>query len=75
MVIYTIKNLLPLKDILKTVPSSGINNYIKILETQRSRKTAVKELGKIGVAYLINPTHNLGCCEFLGSSTAERIMV
>ena len=50
MVIYTIKNLLPLKDILKTVPSSGINNYIKILETQRSRKTAVKELGKIGVA-------------------------
>ena len=26
MVIYTIKNFLPLKDILKTVPSSGINN-------------------------------------------------
>ena len=30
MVLYTIKSLLPIKDILKTVPSSGINNYIKI---------------------------------------------
>ena len=30
MVIYTIKHLLPIKDILKTFPSSGINNYIKI---------------------------------------------
>ena len=29
MVLYTIKNLLPIKDILKTLPSSGINNYIK----------------------------------------------
>ena len=29
--IYTTKNLLPIiKDILKTLPSSGINNYIKI---------------------------------------------
>ena len=27
MVLYTIKNLLPIKDILKTLPSSGINNY------------------------------------------------
>ena len=26
----SIKNLLPIKDILKTLPSSGINNYIKI---------------------------------------------
>ena len=31
MVLYTIKNLLPVKDILKTLPSSGINKYIKIL--------------------------------------------
>ena len=30
MVLYTIKNLLTIKDILKTLPSSGINNYIKI---------------------------------------------
>ena len=30
MVLYTIKNLLPIKDILKTLPSSGINSYIKI---------------------------------------------
>ena len=30
MVLCTIKNLLPIKDILKTLPSSGINNYIKI---------------------------------------------
>ena len=47
MVLYTIKNLLPIKDILKTLPSSGINNYIKILQRQRSRKTVVKELGKM----------------------------
>ena len=39
MVLYTIKNLLPIKDILKTLPSSGINNYIKILQRQCSRKT------------------------------------
>ena len=30
MVLYTIKNLLPIKDILKTLPSSDINNCIKI---------------------------------------------
>ena len=47
MVLYTIKNLLPIKDILKTLPSSGINNYIKILQRQRSRKTLVKELSKM----------------------------
>ena len=46
MVLYTIKNLLPVKDILKTLLSSGINKYIKILQTQRSRKTPVKELWK-----------------------------
>ena len=47
MVLYTIKNLLSIKDILKTLPSSGINNYIKILQRQCSRKTAAKELGKM----------------------------
>ena len=47
MVLYTIKNLLLIKGILKTLPSSGINNYIKILQRQCSRKTAVKELGKM----------------------------
>ena len=46
MVLYTIKNLLPIKDILKTLPSSGISNYIKIVQRQRYRKTAVKGLGK-----------------------------
>ena len=30
MVLYTIKNLLYIKDILKTLPSSGRNNCIKI---------------------------------------------
>ena len=44
MVLDTIKNLLPIKGILKTLPSSGINNYIKILQRQCSRKTAMKEL-------------------------------
>ena len=47
MTLYTIKNLLLIKDIFKTLPSSGINNYIKIFRRQRSRKTAVKELGKM----------------------------
>ena len=47
MVQYTIKNLLPIKDILKTLPSSGMSNYIKIFQRQCSRKTAVKELGKM----------------------------
>ena len=46
MVLYTIQNLLHVKEILKTLTSSGINKYIKILQRQRSRKTAVKELGK-----------------------------
>ena len=30
MVLYTIKNLLPIEDILKTLPSTGTKNYIKI---------------------------------------------
>ena len=30
MVLYTMKNLLPIKDTLKTLPSSGTDNYIKI---------------------------------------------
>ena len=44
---YTTKNLLPIKDILKTFPSSGTNNYIKNLQNQRSRKTVVKEPRKM----------------------------
>ena len=45
MVLYTIKNLLPIKDILETLPSSGINNYIeickyKILEKQQCKNSA-----------------------------------
>ena len=47
VVLYIIKSLLPIKDILKTLPSSGINNYIKILQRQCSRKTAVKEVAKM----------------------------
>ena len=47
VVLYIIKSLLPIKDILKTLPSSGINNYIKILQRQCSRKTAVKEVTKM----------------------------
>ena len=39
--------LLIMKDMLKTLPSSGISNYIKIQQRQRFRKTAVKELGKM----------------------------
>ena len=47
MVHYTIKNLLSIKDILKTLPSSGIKNYIKIFHRQHSRETSVKEFGKM----------------------------
>ena len=47
MALYTIKNVFPIKDILKTLPSSGINSYIKILQRQLSRKTAAKELEKM----------------------------
>ena len=46
MALYTIKNLLPVKDILKILLSSGNNKYLKILQRQRSEKIAVKELGK-----------------------------
>ena len=31
----------------ENLKSSGIHNYIKILQRQCSRKTAVKELGKM----------------------------
>ena len=48
MVLCTIKNLLLIKDVLKTLPSSGIKNYIKILQRQRSSRRAVKEFGKMG---------------------------
>ena len=47
MILYTIKNLLPRKDTLKSLPSNNINNYIKILQRQRSRKTMVNEIGKL----------------------------
>ena len=30
MIVYTIEILLPIKDILKTLPPNGNNNYIKI---------------------------------------------
>ena len=47
MVPYTTKNLLPTKDILKTLPPIGINKYMKILQRQRSGNTAMKELGEM----------------------------
>ena len=48
IVLYTIKNLLPINGILKTLPSSDIDNYIRVLQRQRSgKKKTVKDLGKI----------------------------
>ena len=47
IVLYTTKKLLPIKDILKSLLSSGINYYIKISQRQRSRKAAWKELDKM----------------------------
>ena len=38
MVLRTIKKLLLLKEILKTLPSSGINNYIKTRKDSRLKK-------------------------------------
>ena len=45
-VLYTIKNLLLLKGILKTLPTSGINNFIRIGKDS-ILETTVKELEKI----------------------------
>ena len=70
MVLYTTKNLLPIKYILSTLPSSGVNNYMKTQQRQRSRKTAVKKLGKMEqnkivpktghpVLYLQNPVSGI----------------
>ena len=44
MALYTIKNLLLKKDILKTLQSSGISNYIEMRKLKRSTKAAAKEL-------------------------------
>ena len=41
MVVYTIKKLLPIKYILKTLSSSGINNYMK------TRNTSVLEIQQL----------------------------
>ena len=30
IVLYAVKMLLPIKDMLRTIPVSGVNNYIKI---------------------------------------------
>ena len=42
MVLYTIKNLLPIKDVLKTLSFSSISNYVKNFQRQFSRRTPVK---------------------------------
>ena len=42
MVLYTINNLLPIKDILKTLPSSGINKCQ--LKTNASFKCVTSNL-------------------------------
>ena len=34
MFLYTIKNVLPMKHILKTLPSSSISNYIEMEKTK-----------------------------------------
>ena len=47
MVLHTIKNVLPMKVILKALLCSSIDKHIKILQIQLSRKTVVKELGKM----------------------------
>ena len=49
MVLYTIKNLLPIKDTLKTLPSCGINKHIKILQRQCSKKNRGKETRQNGI--------------------------
>ena len=43
MVLYAIQNLLLIKCILKTLPTSGINKYIKTRKRSFLNKTAVKD--------------------------------
>ena len=43
MVLYTIKNLRPMKVILKTLPSGGIENCIEMQKEQHSKKATVKD--------------------------------
>ena len=38
MVLYTIKNIFPITDIVKTLPSNGINNYIKMCKDNALEK-------------------------------------
>ena len=45
MVLNTIKNLLPIKNILKQLSSSGINNYIKILQKQKNSGEGTRQNG------------------------------
>ena len=48
-VLCTIKNLLPIKNILKKLPSSGINNYIKILGKTVFQKNRNEEARQNGI--------------------------
>ena len=47
MVLYTIKNLLLIKNKFKKVTSSVINNCIKIRKEHCSRKALMKEIDKM----------------------------
>ena len=47
MVLYATQNLLLMKDILKTLPSSGINNSIKTQKDGVLEKQQWRTLGKI----------------------------
>ena len=46
MVVYAIKNILPGKNVLKTLPSSSINNYINICNNSVLAKQQYWNLAK-----------------------------
>ena len=49
MVLHTIKNLLPMKYILKSLPSGGIKNYIKMRKNNVLEKLKEKGDTKIHI--------------------------
>ena len=53
MVLYTIKSLLPIKDMLKTLPSIGINKYIKMRENNALENRLLSDFTKMGKGKIV----------------------
>ena len=53
MVLYTIKSLLPIKDMLKTLPFIAINKYIKMRENNALKKRLLSDFTKMGKGKIV----------------------